>query len=362
MRVQPRQRARQLSAVLVALGLLLVLTLVLASQTATPTSGTGGEAEMRLLVTDPPGACVDDQCQLPTGATFKLGVEIVGIPPAVAPDCVGRVCAQDAAAGYILAQSSIFYGGDITYDPSLPAADEIRWPDCVPAAALKSQIDRRLPVVPGQPNTDELVSHGCVTGLFNPPLSVYTGLFLEITVACSPEDTINPIDLLPYTETRFATPDTIAGSNGTLFRRATGVLVDGQIQEDVHPKVNSLTVICGEPPTPTPGPSNTPGGPTETATPTPDLSTATPTATATPLPVTPTATFVSLIPCGDINGDRLVNAEDALWLLWLSSNTIPFLPSLPGRLNPGDVNGDGAVDPLDALFVLWIELNLFRCL
>ena len=344
MSVQPGQRAKHLTAFLFGLGLLLALTLVLASQTATPTSGTEGGPEMRLLILEPADACADGLCQLETGQSFKLGVEIVrGPSPLILPG------GSSKPGGYILAQTSIFYGGNVTYDISPAAADEIVWPDCNTGTALKSQVDRRLPILPNQNNTTELISHGCLTGLVPPqPVSEFTGVYLEIVMTCSAEDTNNPIELLPYTELSDATPDTIAGTSGTEFRRPNN--------GDVIPKLVGLTLICGEAPTPTPGPTRTPGGPSPTPTPTLGPATPTPTPTATPDASTPTPTFVSALPCGDINGDRRVNAEDALWLLWFSSNMIPSLP------NPGDVNGDGVVDPLDALFVLWIELNLFRCL
>ncbi len=335
MSVQPGRRAKHLTAFLLGLGLLLALTLVLADQTATPTSGFGEGPEMRLLVTDPPDVCVEGVCQLATNESFKLGVEIVRAPAAD----------SNGDPGYIIFQSSILYGSAITYDFSPTAISEILWPNCEPATALKSQTDQRLPGLGN--NTDTLVSHGCLSGIIAPPPSSFVGIGVEIVLVCSPRDSSNPIEMLPYA--RFSSDASPTGTVGSLFR--------GPDNEDVVPKTTGLTMICGEPPTPTPGPTRTPGGPTDTVTPTPDLSTPTPSPTATPPPVTPTATFVSaILPCGDVNGDRRVNAEDALWVLWFSTTMIPSLP------HPGDVNGDGVVDPLDALFILWIELNLFRCL
>ena len=329
MSVQPGTRAKHLTAFLFGLGLLLALTLILADQTATPTSGTGHDPEeehvpeMRLVIVEPADACVGGQCQVDTNQTFTLGVEIINGPD----------------DGYILAQSSVFYGGNITYDLSPAVVDEIVWPDCNSITALKRQIDRRLPSQ-GENNTTEMVSHGCLTGLLPPqPVSTFVGRYLEIVMVCSPQDSANQIDLLPYV---FGSrPDIIAGTSGSGFISPSNPVFF------IVPKLVGLNLFCGTPPTPTQGPTITPGGPSPTPTPTPDLSTPTP---------SPTATFVSDLPCGDVNGDRRVNAEDALWLLWFSTDMIPSLP------NPGDVNGDGVVDPLDALFVLWIELNLFRCL
>lgn len=348
MSIQPGKRAKFFTAFLIGLGLLMAFTLVLAGTTATPSLGLGGEPdnpvpELRLVVTDPPDACVGTQCQISTGQTFTLAVEIVRSP---GPDGNG-------IPGYILAQTSIFYGGNVTYDFSPPAADEVVWLDCNASTALKSQNDRRIPREIGDPinNTTEMVSHGCLTGLLPPfPISEFTGVYLEIVMTCSQEDTNNPIDLLPYSTG--SGPDVIAGTSGTEFRQANN--------DEVFPKLVGLNLFCGTPPTPTITPTITPGGPTFTPSPTPTI---TPTITPTPTPaLAPTATIVSTFPCGDINGDRLVNAEDALWLLWFSSGMIPSLPNLGGVFLQGDVNGDGFVDPLDALFVLWIELNLFRCL
>ncbi len=349
MSVQPRRRAKHLTAFLFGLGLLLALTMVLVSQTATPTSGTGsgpdGEvAEMRLVITEPAGACVDSDCQLATDQPFTLAVEIVRSP---GPDANG-------IPGYILAQSSIYYGGNITYEFSPAAADEIVWPDCVPVTALKSQNDRRIHRELGDPinNTDEMVSHGCLTGLIPPqPVSEYEGFFLKIAMRCSELDTANTLEMLPYNPISLELdPTIIAGTSGSEFRQFNNI--------DVVPKLSGLNLFCGTPPTPTPAPTITPGGPTVTPTHT-TTPTITPTPTVTPVPATPTSEFGDRLLCGDINGDGRVNAEDALWLLWFSTNMIPSLPN-PADVN--DVNRDGSVDPLDALFILWIELNLFRCL
>ena len=129
MTVQLGRRAKHLTAFLFALGLLLALTLVLAGQTSTPTSGDGEGPEMLLTILEPADACADGQCQIDTGVTFKLGVEIVRGPD----------------DGYILAQTSVFYGSNITYDVTASAAGELVWPDCDLNTALKSQVDRRLP-------------------------------------------------------------------------------------------------------------------------------------------------------------------------------------------------------------------------
>ena len=156
----------------------------------TPTP-TPPQSQMRLVIIEPAAACVGNQCQVGTGAPFKLAVDIVRGPSEV------RSGGVTVAAGYILTQTSIFYGGDITYDSSTNAADEIVWPDCDPAIALKSQIDRRLPIVSRMNNTTELVSHGCLTGLQEPLPSEFTGLYLELDMVCSPQDSNHLLELLP---------------------------------------------------------------------------------------------------------------------------------------------------------------------
>ena len=351
MSIQPGTRTKFFTAFLFGLGLLIAFTLTLANQTATPTAGTGEGPEMRLVILEPADACAGEQCQLDTGANFKLGVEIVR---AVSVEDLPEAVRDIAAPGYIAAQSFVWFGPNITWNPNATAVvDDFVWPDCNTSVALRFQS-----ISPGPPNArrteppvSEVLGHGCATGLLPPlPVSTYVGLFSTMILTCSPDDTANEIQLLPS-----GPVESIPFSSGAAFT-STVPGADAQI----IPKVTGLNVFCGTPPTPTPPPTITPGGPTLTPTPTPTI---TPTPTLTPTPaLTPTATFISVFPCGDINGDRLVNAEDALWLLWFSSGMIPTLPNPGGVLRPGDVNGDGFVDPLDALLVLWIELNLFRCL
>ena len=130
-----------------------------------------------------------------------------------------------------------------------------------------------------------------------------------------------------------------------------------------QPKLTNRTITGGGPPQQTPLPTITPGGPSPTpaATPTPTMDvtatpasdvTATPTPTVTPEQVTPTPVPR---PCGDVNGDGVVNSQDALWVLWLASGVIQFVPF------PDDLSGDGVVGPIDALLILQIEANLFIC-
>ena len=353
MSVQPGQRGKHFTAFLLGLGLLLALTLVLVTQNATPTSGTDHPEEedvpeMRLVIVEPADACVEDECFIGLGLPFTLGVEIVAapdfddIPSSYSVDCSAPDTPFCPPPGYVQAQTYVWFGPNITWDPaSTSVADDIAWPDCFSALAVRFQAVS--PNADDPPPVSEVLAHGCATGLFPPlPISTHVGLFSTMVLTCSPNDTRNLIQLLPDRSS-------IADSSGSLFTKPPiGALV-------IVPKLNNLRLFCGFPPTPTLTPTITPGGPTLTPTSTPTPTT-TPTPTITPT-TTPTASpTLSVLPCGDVNGDRQVNAEDALWLLWFSTDMIPSLP------NPGDVNGDGVVDPLDALFVLWIELNLFRCL
>ena len=310
--------------------------LLLARDTQTTSGVDGGPEipEMRLVVVEPEGACVESVCQVGLLTKFTLGVEIVEAPP----------------QGYIEAASFIFYGSDITFDPTASRArDEIVWPDCDTATAVRGQVDNtRPPPGVGPTNTDEAVNHGCLSGLLTQPISHYVGMFVEISFTCSEGPSLNEIDLLPVGAGDDET--SIASSSGSKFK-------DGQ-QVTIDPKLSGLTVRCGEPPTATPTATITPGGATLTPLPTPTPSvTPTPTVTPSPVPLlfTPTATVISELPCGDVNGDFMVDSQDALWVLWFASNQIIHLPV------PGDIDGDGVTGPVDALFILWITLNLYLC-
>ena len=314
--------------------------LLLARDTQT-TSGVDGGPEMRLVVVEPEGACdADGVCQFPEEAEFTLGVEIVAAPP----------------QGYIFASSYIFFGPNLTYNPAESPADEVVWPDCDPIVALRGQIQIISTATDDTPaeviiQSDEVVHHGCITGIFETPLSTHAGMLVEISLTCSAGPTRSDTELILATHgDPFNFPDefTMAGTNGSLFRDEL---------DAVFPKLSGLTIFCGDPPTPTPTATITPGGPTLTPQPTPSPS-ATPAETATPTPTaspTPTVTVISVLLCGDVNGDLVVNSLDALWVLWFASNQITHLPL------PADIDGDGITGPVDALFILWIELNLYLC-
>jgi len=327
MSIQPGARARSVTAFVAGFGLLVAVTLIVAGQIPRGASGAGGGPEMRLSIIEPAGVCEGDQCALPTGAPFRLGVEILTGPE----------------AGYVLAQTFVYFGPHVIYSPTDAPIDEILWADCLPATAVRGQAINPDAPEP-RPDPSEVVLHGCLTGLFPPlPVSTYVGPYLDIQMQCSPTDTASTIQLLPAL-------DPIAGTSGARFTDPDNNLI--------LPKLNNLTLFCGNPPTPTEGPSATPNLTPATETPT-LAATATPTPTETPdVTATPTPTVtppVTTFPCGDVNGDRLVNSADALWVLWYSADMIPFLPQ------NGDVNGDLLVNALDAQMIFWIELKLARC-
>ena len=349
MTIQPRRRWKRIVTLGAGLALLIAAGTLLAEELR-PTSATAGGPEMRLNIIDPADVCLEGTCQLDLEQTFTLAVEIETAP----------------SSGYVLAASFVQFGTDmqvdLTYTPSASAANEVVWPDCEPALVLRGQLDG----LTGSTNTDYTVSHGCPTGLREPPLSDYEGTFLELQFACSADDSQTEVRQLPYFihaphagphEGPNAHLPTIQGTTGSAF-----VVPDGQQSLNIPPKLTNLTIICGEPPTPTPLPTITPGGPTLTPTTTPTATpdvTATPTPTITPTPtVTPeqvTPTPVPPRPCGDVNGDGVVNSQDALWVLWLATGVINFVPFYE------DLDGDGTTGPIDALLILQIEANLYTC-
>ena len=174
-------------------------------------------AQMSLSVS----GCSADECNLDTGETFTLSVNIDA-----APD-----------GGYVLVQSFIDYGLNLTYNMTDAPADEVIWPDGSPDVVVRDSI------APGT------VLHGGLTGVIPPlPLSTYVGTVFEIELQCSDAFSSNDVKLLP-------SGDAVAGTSGALF--------NGEGAEQIIPKVGSVTVICGVEPTPTPAPDGPTDGPTD---------------------------------------------------------------------------------------------------
>ena len=306
-----KRRSTYLGFGLAAVLALVAVAFFLADQIQT-TSAAGGGTEMSLNA----DGCAAD-CTFANDEKFTLVVEIV----------------QGPADPYVGAQSFIDFGPDIVYDGDLAAAaDEVVWPDCSEAVALRS-------VFP------EFVAHGCLSGLIPPlPTSTYVGNFLEISLTCSSSSSTTEIRLVPSGD-----PD--APTSGAAF-----VLED--LVTQVVPKVSDLSVTCGAGP---PADTATPAGPTDTPGPT-----NTP-APATDTPVSPTATPVPDQICGDVDRDGQVSSLDAMWVLWFDAGLVNAL--LPLKDNDqdgltdliGDINGDRLQNSIDAALILQIAADLYDC-
>jgi len=300
-----------------ALALLaVVFSMVDALGSTDTTSATGGGPEMALTVTAG-GTCDDSGCTVPSGGSFTLAAEIVSAPPE-----------------YILAQTYIIYGENLTYTETAAAADEILWPDCETAVAVRGST---------APNS---VLHGCLTGLIPPlPTSSYVGNYNALAMTCA-ADGAHVVQIIPAGVAPALT-------NGALFKDAGNA--------DIVPKVSDLTITCGEGgggPTNTPGePTDTPAGPTNTPVPptntpagptnTPVQPTNTPAGpTNTPRP--PTSTPRPSDGCGDVDKDGRISAVDSLWVLWWVAG---LLNDLPADEANADVDGDGDIDAFDAALI-----------
>ncbi len=158
------------------------------------------------------------ECSVPLGEKFDLAVEILAAP----------------VEGYILAQSFIDFGLDLLYDRDAASlSDEMQWPDCV--IGVRAQLG------------DDLVNHGCITGLFPPlPDSHYVGTFVQLSLTCSSAPSSTETMLLPE-------GDPLGLTSGTAFR-----VISVTESVLVVPKISNLTINCVAPPTPTPTPTPPP--------------------------------------------------------------------------------------------------------
>ncbi len=227
------------------------------------TSAAEPDAEMILKGADgTPGTCNVTQYCAELDEDFTLIVEITDAPN----------------AGYVFAGAWVNYGDHLTYNPLIPASDEIVWPNCAGLTALPNESTN---------GTKKHVALGCLTGLLPPlPTSTYAGDFWALPMTCSSLNSTTKVRLLPE-------GDVTAGTSGALFKDPADTAI--------VPKVSDLIVVCGtggdlatDTPTisDTPTETNTPTEtetPTATETPTQDLS-ATATHTDTPT-ITPTPTF-----------------------------------------------------------------------
>ncbi len=170
-------------------------------------------------------------CDVPVGEKFTLAVEILVAPP----------------QGYFIAQSFIHYGDDLIYNPAAQAADEIAWPDCDPASAVRAQFDNtNLGLDP----TGYTVNHGCLTETEKPlPVSTYVGDFVQISMTCSGAESSTDVVQLPYdASTLPPSPSppllaTVQVTSGSVF-----AFYSGFVRIDVVPNLSDLTINCVAPP------------------------------------------------------------------------------------------------------------------
>ena len=189
------------------------------------------EAQLSLSVS----GCSSDECDLDTGESFTLSVNVDEAP-------------ED---GYILVQSFIDYGPNLTYNITESAADEIVWPDGIPDVFVRDS--SVAPLNPNQPIPSGTVLHGGLTGVIPPlPLSTYEGTVFELAFTCSDSISTNNVQLLP-------SGDPVAGTNGAVFTTVT-VVDEVDVTTQIVPKVNSVTINCGEEPEEPEEPTPTPDG------------------------------------------------------------------------------------------------------
>ncbi len=257
-------------------------------------------------------------CTISSGGSFTLAVELVSVP----------------VTGYVLAESWVEFGTNLTYNPAEDARDEMVWPDCEQTAVLRSVA-----------NDNSHVDIGCLTGLLDAPPSFYIGTFVELSLSCSFFESSTDVYL-------FVREEGIAVGPGTVF--AVPVALGGT---HIRPEVDGLTVNClaAQTGTPTPTTMNTPTSTTEPV----SVETLTPTATATEPPdTTPIATQT---PTLDPNAPPTWTPEPT-WTLEQAPTEMPTPTLATPQLQPGDANCDGRVDPLDAAFILQLVARLISSL
>lgn len=257
-------------------------------------------------------------CSFASGETFTLSFNMIHLPTSVVCDpSTNTSCFQSY-------DSEVDYSAGLS--PDLSSMHQIgadTWPDCGFPAFDSSNAGRLIAT--------------CAVGV-GAASSTYVGELWHLDVTCG-VDTLATLTIVPG----FTITDVLDSTN-TLYY--------------IQTMRESLTIFCGNPPTPTPSPTRTPGGATDTpsATPTntlPPTDTPTPLYTNTPT-ITPTRTpRSSHVMLGDVDGDLEVNSLDALWVLWYSAGIVVDVP-LP---DAADLDDDGVVNATDALYILWVEAD-----
>lgn len=204
------ERIRWSRLALLAISLLAVLTVVWGQGLATTAQAEGEGGQMALGVSGPGVSCDDEQCEVPLGGSFTLAVDVTEAPE----------------QGYILIQTFINYGTNLTYNMTEAPIDEVIWPD-----NGGDDITLRGSTGPG------LITHGALTSLLPPqPISTYVGTIVQLSMDCTDSATQNDVQLLPI-------GDAVAGPDGSAFS-----YLNGEQSVDVAPKPDSVTIYCGEPP------------------------------------------------------------------------------------------------------------------
>lgn len=186
------------------------------------------------------GTCTGTDCFVDAGSTFTLAVEVLEAPtsyvllqtfisygvydPSSNEDGAGPNTCDDGmdngqrdGADRMDADCVVL---ELTYLPSVSAADELFWTDLEPATAVRADA-----MGPG------LLGHGGITGLIPPlPESSEIGVMTQIQMSCPAEATTVPISLLLY-------DDPLAKTSGSAFVRAGG-------GPKIIPRVSPITLHC----------------------------------------------------------------------------------------------------------------------
>ena len=109
------------TSVMLSIVVLVVLLLADAPWRGSDVSAASTGPEMTLAVKSGATACENNTCSVPLQGQFTLAVEIVTAP----------------ASGYILAQSYVDYGAELTYKATELLTGEFTWADC--SVGLRSE-------------------------------------------------------------------------------------------------------------------------------------------------------------------------------------------------------------------------------